>query len=235
MKSGASCDSLADDRAVQGNVHPVISCGGSGTRLWPLSREQHPKQLHAMTGDATLLQATVTRLQSPAGARSTWAKPVIVCNKEYRFAVGEQLRAIGSPPGALVLEPVGRNTAPALTLAALLLAEMAGEPEPLLLVAPANHMVKDCGAFHCAMERARPLADAGHVVTFGVRPFRAEAGFGYIRQGERLADSGSENAPRSAVHRKARSVYGKGIFRQRPIPVEQRHVHDARLGMVEVD
>ncbi len=194
MKSGASYDLLADDFAVQGTVHPVILCGGSGTRLWPLSREQHPKQLLAMTEDATLLQATVTRLQSPADARSKWAKPIIVCNREYRFAVGEQLREIGSPPGALVLEPVGRNTAPALTLAALLLAEKAGEPEPLLLVAPADHMVKDSGAFHRAMERARPLADAGHVVTFGVRPFWAESGYGYIRQGERLADIGSEGA-----------------------------------------
>ena len=183
---------LVDDgTAAQQSVHPVILCGGSGTRLWPLSREQHPKQLLAMTEDATLLQSTVMRMEPMVGSNARWAKPIIVCNKEHRFAVAEQLREIGSPPGAVMLEPVGRNTAPALTLAALLVAEKAGEREPVLLVVPADHIVKDTEAFQRSMEQARKFAESDHLVAFGVTPTWAESGYGYIRQGETVADEAS--------------------------------------------
>lgn len=185
---------VASDRANKESalesIQPVILCGGSGTRLWPLSRELHPKQLLAMTEDTTLLQSTVKRME-PVERGPKWARPIIVCNHEHQFAVSDQLREIGRPPEAIMLEPFGRNTAPALTLAALLVAEKAGEREPLLLVAPADHIVMDTAAFQRAMTRARAYAQSGHVVTFGVKPSRAETGYGYIRLGAAAADDSS--------------------------------------------
>ena len=161
-------------------IQPVILSGGSGTRLWPLSREQHPKQLLPLAGELSLLQETACRLDGFAGEVA--AAPLVVCNEEYRFITAEQLRAAGRPAKALILEPAGRNTAPALTLAALAEAES----DPILLVMPADHVVGDRAAFQRAMAEGAALAALGAVVAFGIVPERAETGYGYIRAGAAL-------------------------------------------------
>jgi mannose-1-phosphate guanylyltransferase/mannose-6-phosphate isomerase len=156
---------------------PVILSGGAGTRLWPLSRVLHPKQLLALIGENTMLQDTVQRL---AGLEVE--APMVVCNEAHRFLVAEQLRTIDCRPRAIVLEPVGRNTAPAIALAAhATLAQVEGDP--LLLVLPADHVIPDVAAFHRAIEIASVAAREGALVTFGVVPTAAEVGYGYIRRG----------------------------------------------------
>ena len=157
-------------------LHPVILSGGSGTRLWPLSREHHPKQLLSLLGGRTMLQETAHRIDGFDGAGA----PIVVCNEEYRFLVAEQLRALGRPPRAIILEAVGRNTAPALTFAALSLADTADD---LMLVMPADHVIQDARAFQSAVAEGVALARAGRLVTFGVTPSRAETGYGYIKRG----------------------------------------------------
>jgi len=162
---------------------PVILSGGAGTRLWPLSRELYPKQLLALVGSQTMLQDTVQRLQG-----LEVSAPMVVCNEAHRFLVAEQLRAIDCKPRAIVLEPVGRNTAPAIALAAH--ATLAGEEgDPLLLVLPADHVIPDVAAFHSAIEVASVSARDGALVTFGIVPTTAETGYGYIRRGELTAGS----------------------------------------------
>jgi len=155
---------------------PVILSGGSGTRLWPLSRELYPKQLLPLVTDRTMLQDTVARLD---GLKSL-AAPIIVCNEAHRFMVAEQLRLIGSTPQAIVLEPVGRNTAPAVAVAAL--AARAGGADPVLLVLPADHVIEDVRAFHKAIAIALKEAESGKLVTFGVVAHKPETGYGYIRR-----------------------------------------------------
>jgi mannose-1-phosphate guanylyltransferase/mannose-6-phosphate isomerase len=159
-------------------IYPVILSGGSGTRLWPLSREQYPKQLLALTGERTLLQETVLRLD---GAEQV-ANPLFVCNEEHRFLVAEQVRQLGKSPLAIVLEPTGRNTAPALTLAALVLKR--GTGDPILLVMPADHNIRDSAAFRKSVKEALPLAAKGRLVTFGIKPTGPATGYGYIKRGE---------------------------------------------------
>jgi len=151
-------------------VIPVILSGGAGTRLWPLSRELRPKQLLPLLGGDTLLQQTAARLPG---------RPMVVCNHEHRFIVAEQLREKGIEPRAIVIEPMGRNTAPAVAVAALL-AE--AEPDSLLLVMPSDHRVKDAQAFRRAVGKAIPLAQAGYLVTFGIQPTEANTGYGYIKR-----------------------------------------------------
>ncbi|MGB7991322.1 MAG: sugar phosphate nucleotidyltransferase, partial [Candidatus Methylophosphatis roskildensis] len=161
-------------------ILPVILSGGSGTRLWPLSREQYPKQLLPLFDQETLLQSTATRLTGFKGVPEVAAQPLVVCNEEYRFITAEQLRAAGKPASTLILEPMGRNTAPALTLAAL----ASAEADPVLLVMPADHVVTDKASFQRAIEDGAQLAVAGAVVTFGIVPDRPETGYGYIQTGE---------------------------------------------------
>src|ERR1017187_8073961 len=161
-------------------IQPVILSGGSGTRLWPLSREQYPKQLLPLVGAESMLQATLNRLDGVAGA----APPLLVCNEDHRFVVAEQARLAGKP-GAILLEPVGRNTAPALTLAALW-ATRSGD-DPVLVVMPADHVILDLAAFRRAAESAVALAEAGLAVTFGITPDCPETGYGYIQKGAALA------------------------------------------------
>mgnify|MGYP001432736054 CR=1 FL=1 len=163
---------------------PVILSGGAGTRLWPLSRELYPKQFLPLTGERTMIQETALRA---AGLPSA-AAPIVMCNEAHRFMVAEQLRQVAVEPQAILLEPVGRNTAPALAVAAL--AALAGATDKradnsgiLLLVLPADHVLKDVAAFHRAVEAAIPAARDGRFVTFGVVPTQPETGYGYIRKG----------------------------------------------------
>jgi mannose-1-phosphate guanylyltransferase/mannose-6-phosphate isomerase len=159
-------------------ICPVILSGGSGSRLWPLSREYFPKQLLALVSDLTLLQETARRTDSFVDALA----PIVVCNEEHRFLVAEQLREIGKPAQALILEPEGRNTAPALTLAAMWLKQH--NLNPVMLVMPADHVIADQEGLAKAINEAYELAQAGRLVTFGVVPTSPHTGYGYIRQGE---------------------------------------------------
>ncbi|NIC41055.1 mannose-1-phosphate guanylyltransferase/mannose-6-phosphate isomerase [Aquabacterium sp. A08] len=164
---------------------PVIMAGGTGSRLWPLSRELKPKQFLPLTeGDGSMLQTTVQRLQGlgPLGDLR------VICNEAHRFLAAEQLRALGQGRAHILLEPVGRNTAPAIALAAL--HALAQTPDALLLVLAADHWIPDVTAFEAAVAAARPLAEAGKLVTFGVVPTRAETGYGYLEQGAALPPGG---------------------------------------------
>jgi mannose-1-phosphate guanylyltransferase/mannose-6-phosphate isomerase len=156
-------------------VVPVILSGGAGTRLWPLSRESYPKQLLPLYSERSLIQETALRFP---GA------PIVVCNNEHRFIVADQLRAVGIEPRAVVVEPEGRNTAPAAAVAALLLAD---DPDALMLVMPSDHLVKDVAALRRAVTAAIPLATAGRLLTFGVPPTEANTGYGYICRGAALS------------------------------------------------
>ena len=161
------------------NVTPVILCGGSGTRLWPLSRTGFPKQFLCLTGKESLFQQAALRLAILGNADIQVAAPIIVTGEDHRFLASEQLREIGVELGCALLEPVGRNTAPALTLAAL--AAMEGGADPILVVTPADQTVVNAGAFTAAMQRA--VAEAGHgtIVILGVTPDKPETGYGYIQ------------------------------------------------------
>jgi mannose-1-phosphate guanylyltransferase/mannose-1-phosphate guanylyltransferase/mannose-6-phosphate isomerase len=159
-------------------IYPVILSGGSGTRLWPMSRTLYPKQLLSLLGGESLLQQTVRRV----GDRDRFARPLLVANEEHRFIIAEQLRAIEAAPSALLLEPVGRNTAPAACVAALVLAE--SDPEALMLLMPSDHMIDDVAAFAAAIDLAATVARAGSLVSFGIAPERPETGYGYMRRGE---------------------------------------------------
>jgi len=159
---------------------PIILSGGSGTRLWPLSRELYPKQLLPLVGERTMLQETAARVEGIAGV----AAPIVVCNESHRFMVAEQLRELDLAPQAIVLEPVGRNTAPAVAVAALVALEKArgSDQDPVLLVLPADHVIADVAVFREAVEQGLGAAAAGKLVTFGVVPDRPETGYGYIRR-----------------------------------------------------
>lgn len=154
-------------------IVPVLLSGGSGTRLWPLSRKSYPKQFAPLTGDMTLFQAAAGRVAGPG-----FAPPVIVTNADFRFIVAEQLQAVGIDPGAVLIEPEGRNTAPAILAAALHVA--ATTPDALMLVCPSDHVVPDAAAFRAAVEAGRGAAEAGDLVTFGITPTRPETGYGWL-------------------------------------------------------
>ncbi|MFT6919594.1 MAG: mannose-1-phosphate guanylyltransferase [Cognaticolwellia sp.] len=157
-------------------ILPVIMSGGSGSRLWPLSRALHPKQFLALLNENTLLQETVNRLD-----KTQCLNPLIICNNDHRFIVAEQLRANHTVASDIILEPIGKNTAPAITLAAL--SAVAKGDDPLLLVLAADHVIKDVVAFQKAVLDAKVFAAEGKLVTFGIVPTHAETGYGYIKQG----------------------------------------------------
>lgn len=157
---------------------PVILSGGSGTRLWPLSRAKKPKQFLPLLNDKSMLQNTLLRLKGLADL----AAPLVICQEDHRFMVAEQLRELGTHRAAIILEPAGRNTAPAIAIAAL--QALAGGDDPLLLVLAADHAIRDVPAFHQAIEQAIPAAEQGRLVTFGIVPLSAHTGYGYIRRKE---------------------------------------------------
>ncbi len=163
-------------------IHPVILCGGSGTRLWPLSRKSYPKQFLDLTGSGfSMLQQTLQRLQ---GLQDLSA-PIVVCNQDNRFLVAQQLHELGIEDGCILLEPVAKNTAPAVACAAV--KALQADPDATLLVLPADHLVGDVPALTLAINAAIESAEAGHLVTFGVAPKHPETGYGYIKKGDSLA------------------------------------------------
>jgi mannose-1-phosphate guanylyltransferase/mannose-6-phosphate isomerase len=160
-------------------VYPVILSGGAGSRLWPLSRSLFPKQLLALVGERSLIQDTVLRVQS-----KEFLPPLIICNVEHRFLIAEQMRESGIKPSAIVLEPAGRNTAPAAAIASLMVAEK--DPDGVVILMPADHIVRDRAAFLEAMNHAVAAARKDHLVTFSIAPDTPETGYGYIRRGAAL-------------------------------------------------
>lgn len=163
-------------------LFPVIMAGGSGSRLWPLSRQLNPKQfLKLADAQLTMLQATIERLRG-----LDIAEPSLICNEQHRFLAAEQLRQLGMEDARILLEPVGRNTAPAIALAALQLVEK--KHDPIMLVLAADHLIKDVDAFHAGIHTALPLASDGKLVTFGIVPSHAETGYGYIEKGDLVTE-----------------------------------------------
>lgn len=171
-------------------ITPILLCGGSGTRLWPLSRKSFPKQFTDIIGDDSLFQASAKRF---VGAG--FAAPVVITGNDFRFIVTEQLYAIGVKPSGIMIEPEGRNTAPAAIAAALFAAKV--DPDTLILLVPSDHAVADPAAFRSAVELGRAAAEAGQIVTFGIAPSRAETGYGWLEMGE---------ATHKGVHNLARFV-----------------------------
>ncbi len=161
---------------------PVLLSGGVGSRLWPVSRESYPKQFLPLAGEQSMLLQTLARVSGLDAV----AEPLVVCNDDHRFMVAEQLRSQGQRASAIVLEPVGRNTAPAVAVAAL--QALSQDPEAVLLVLPADHVIKDVAAFQAAVAAGLPQAQAGKLVTFGIVPTAPETGYGYIRRGEALGN-----------------------------------------------
>ncbi len=166
-------------------ITPILLCGGSGTRLWPLSRRSYPKQFVPLTGEETLFQQAARRLSGTG-----FAAPVAITASDFRFIVTEQLQQIGIDPGAILLEPEGRNTAPAVLAAALHVART--DPATLMLVAPADHVIPDASAFRAAVARGVPAAEGGSLVTFGITPDRPETGYGWL---ELVAAPGEDPVP----------------------------------------
>ena len=166
-------------------ILPVIMAGGTGSRLWPLSRELYPKQFLAVTGDQSMLQQTLARLSG-----IEHQAPLLICNEEHRFIAAEQMRLGGFKHSGIILEPVGRNTAPAIALAALqALKNVSDEEEPILLVLAADHLIENVDAFQATVAKALPYAQDNQLVTFGIVPTAPETGYGYIKAGEAVGDA----------------------------------------------
>jgi mannose-1-phosphate guanylyltransferase len=166
-------------------ITPVIMAGGTGSRLWPLSRELYPKQFLTVTGEQSMLQQTVARLSD-----IEHSAPVLICNEEHRFIAAEQMRLWGYKHGGIILEPVGRNTAPAIALAALQAVNNAtDDKEPILLVLAADHIIENTQAFKDAVSKALPFAQNDQLVTFGIVPTAPETGYGYIKSGKQNGDA----------------------------------------------
>ena len=197
-------------------LQPVILSGGSGTRLWPMSREKYPKQLLSLVGGETMLQATAMRLAAFKGPLPV-AGPIVVCTEEDRFLSAEQMRSSGATGSKILLEPFGRNTAPALTLAAMLVAS--GGQDALLLVMPADHVMRDVAAFHAAIQAAVGPAMDGAMVTFGIVPDRPETGYGYLEVGTSVKARGSEKLATQPL---------VAFVEKPPLATAQKYLEDGR-------
>ena len=169
------------------NIIPVILSGGSGTRMWPLSRSHYPKQFLPLVTQQSLLQDTITRLPDKVSDENDIAAPMVICNQDHRFMVAEQMQQLGIKPTAILLEPIGRNTAPAVALAAL----SAANPDDVILILPADHVITDHQALANAIEQATAIAQQGKLVTFGIVATGPETGYGYIQRGSPLPDDSS--------------------------------------------
>jgi len=169
-------------------ITPVLLCGGAGTRLWPLSRKSYPKQFASLVGDTTLFQASAQRLTG-----KDFTAPMVLTNSDFRFIVTEQLSEIGVDPGSILIEPTGKNTAPAVLAAALYLEKT--DPDGLLLIAPADHVVPDAEAFRAAVLAGVAAAQNGQLVTFGIKPTHAETGYGYLELAEDPGDFSARALP----------------------------------------
>lgn len=198
---------------------PVIMAGGTGSRLWPMSRELYPKQFLRLFGQNSMLQETITRLSG-----LEIHEPMVICNEEHRFLVAEQLRQLNKLSNNIILEPVGRNTAPAIALAALQ-ATRYGD-DPLMLVLAADHIINNQSAFHDAIRVAEQYADEGHLVTFGIVPNAPETGYGYIQRG--VALTCPFRVPGGPLCGEAGSRARRGLPRLRGVLLEQRHVYVPR-------
>lgn len=192
-------------------ITPILLCGGSGTRLWPLSRKSFPKQFADILGSESLFQASARRFTG-AG----FADPLIITGNEFRFIVTEQLQGCGITPAGIMIEPEGRNTAPAAIAAALHVA--ASDPEGLILLVPSDHAVADPGAFRAAVKRGRTAAEAGQIVTFGIQPQRAETGYGWL-------ESGAETHP--GVHHLERFIEKPNAARAAELFADPRYLWNA--------
>lgn len=208
---------MREDGTTKTPVHPVLLCGGSGTRLWPVSRASYPKQFARLIGEESLFQQAARRL-SGAG----FAPPLAITGDPFRFIVGEQLAEAGIAPGAIVIEPEGRNTAPAVLAAAMHIARE--DPQAVMLVAPSDHLIPDAEGFRAAVAVGAQAAREGRIVTFGVRPDRPETGYGYLELAE-------DPAPGAAVVALARFVEKPDAERARAMVASGRHLWNAGLFM----
>lgn len=208
-----ACKIMSDLKA----IIPVILSGGSGTRLWPMSREERPKQMLALTAEDTMLQLTARRTKGVG-----YAAPIVVANGAHADLVSEQLAAAGACPQALILEPVGRNTAPAIALAAL----AAGGGDDPLLVMPSDHVISDVPAFHRAIESARAFVDEGWLVTFGIEVEGPETGYGWIRIGEAIG---------CGIHRVDRFVEKPALEQAKKMQAEGNHAWNGGIFMFRAD
>lgn len=201
-------------------IYPVILCGGSGTRLWPLSRKSYPKQFSNLIGDASLFQHTLTRLQ-----RLDLGKPVLLTHSDYRFIVAEQAADIGVTDPTIIIEPVSRNTAPAILSAALTLEH---QPDAVMLVMPSDHLIKDNSAFQAAIETGYEAAMAGKIVTFGIKPDRAETGYGYLEVFDKLDFAHTHALPLNAFIEKPDQITAHAFL------ASQKHLWNAGIFMFRV-
>ncbi|MCB1406805.1 MAG: mannose-1-phosphate guanylyltransferase/mannose-6-phosphate isomerase [Rhodobacteraceae bacterium] len=204
-------------------IHPVLLCGGSGTRLWPLSRKSYPKQFSSLTGDESLFQASARRLRGDG-----FAAPVVVTGADFRFIVTEQLAAVEVSPAAILIEPEARNTAPAILAAALTV--KARDPEALVLIAPSDHVIPDAKRFRAAVQAAAPTAAAGNLVTFGIRPDRPETGYGWL---ELSTDPSEDFAP--VAQPLARFVEKPDLETARTMLDGGRHLWNAGIFLFSAD
>ena len=196
-------------------IFPILLCGGSGTRLWPLSRRSYPKQFSPLIGEESLFQASVRRVTGAA-----FARPVIVTGSDFRFIVTQQMAEIGADPAAVLLEPAARNTAPAVLAALVHVA--ATDPEAIVLISPSDHVVRDVPGFHAALDVAARAAAEGRIVTFGIRPDRPETGYGYLElAGEAMTGTATplqrfvekpDRASAEAMLAAGRYLWNAGIF-----------------------
>ncbi|MFW2542755.1 mannose-1-phosphate guanylyltransferase/mannose-6-phosphate isomerase [Primorskyibacter sp. 2E107] len=218
-------------------IIPVILCGGSGTRLWPLSRKSYPKQFAKLMGEETLFQASSRRMSGETEALA-FDKPMVLTNADFRFIVTEQLAEVGIDPGAVLIEPEGRNTAPAVLAAALHASQ--SNPDAVLLVAPSDHVVPDAAAFHAAVARGLAAVEEGKLVTFGIAPTHAETAYGYLELAGRPDETGAavaltrfvekpDEARASEMLKAGNYLWNAGIFLFRAsdiIAAFEKHAHD---------